>query len=168
MFDNDTNKKNLFSELATRELDMLAIVLSAAGDRTSISIKEYISLRLLQGISRDAIKAELLTDLKEGGRIFGEFKNALNAAVAGSINRFRDSAEFTELEIEKEYRWVAVMVNTCPDCVERHGKVKKWEDWEAEGLPRTGHTVCRQHCRCVLLPVETTVLAEPIKIPRKS
>jgi len=148
-------------DLSNRELDTLEIFLTAKAQRTAITLEEYIQSRVIQGATKEAIKADLLADLEGGGRIFGEFRNAVRATSNGTVNRFRDTAIFQELGTEQNYRWAAVLVKTCPDCMDRHGKVKKWDEWEADGLPRTGQTVCKENCRCMLIPEEFTVL-EPI------
>ena len=145
-----------------KELKTLEIILAAKIGRTTITLEEYIQLRFSQGTPLETIKEDLLTDLQLGGRIFGEFKNALQPTFAGSINRFRDVGTLAETGISATFRWVAILVNTCPDCIERHNKVQSWVEWEAEGLPRSGATVCGQNCKCVLISDEATVLAEPI------
>jgi hypothetical protein len=49
------------------------------------------------------------------------------------------------------YKWVTVKDNkVCPDCTPRHGQVKSMKDWRLIGLPRSGWSVCRSRCRCVL------------------
>lgn len=160
------DKDKAFNELVSQELDTMEIFLIEKAARTSITLNSYIRARQRQGASLEAIRADLLTDLEEGGRIFGEFRNAVKATAHGAINRLRDDAEFSELGIITKYRWVAVLVNTCPDCLERHGRVQAWEEWEAEGMPRTGHTVCKENCKCMLIPAETTEL-EPIMRSKK-
>ena len=144
-----------------RELDTLDILLMAKVNRTAITLDEYVQFRLTQGATLGAVRSELLKDLSEGGRIFGEFKRALQPTFTGSINRFRDAGALAEMGIFKKYRWVAVLINTCPDCLDRHGRTQAWAEWEEEGLPRSGATVCRENCKCVLLPAEATAL-EPI------
>lgn len=161
MIDLNSNKKKLASNAINKELTTLDIILAAKIGRTALTLEEYVQMRLSQGATREAIRADLLTDLEEGGRIFGEFKNALQPTFAGSTNRFRDVGMLAETGIDKQWRWVAVLVNTCPDCLERHNLIKKWADWEEEGLPRSGATVCGQNCKCVLLPEEVASL-EPI------
>lgn len=156
------DKRKLFNEFAEREGETMEIFLISKMQRTRITLEEYVQVRRLQGTSKEIIEKELLEDLEEGGRIFGEFRNAIRATANGIINRSRDNAVFSSVGVDQKYRWVAVLVNTCPDCLERHGKVMAWEEWEDEGLPRTGQTVCRENCRCVLLPAETTAI-EPIK-----
>jgi hypothetical protein len=130
----------------------------------AVTLDAYIEARKVQGVPVETIRQELITDLQEGGRLFGEFRSAIRATANGTIHRFRDVGELTEFDTTKEdkFMWVAVLIKTCPDCVERNGIIKTWEEWVAEGLPRTGHTVCQQYCRCVLVPEETTVI-RPIK-----
>jgi hypothetical protein len=144
-----------------RELDTVDILLSAKVSRTAITLDEYINLRMVQGASLKVIEADLLKDLKEGGRIFGEFVNGLKPTFNGSINRFRDIGQSAEIGLEGKYRWVAVLVNTCPDCLGRHNEVKTWDEWEADGMPRTGATVCKEYCKCVIIP-EKIAVREPI------
>ena len=39
---------------------------------------------------------------------------------------------------------------------------KNYSEWEADGLPRTGVTVCKENCKCMLLPSGTAIL-DPIQ-----
>ncbi len=144
-----------------KELQTLEILLTAKVGRTTLTLNEYIQMRLAQGATMEVIRTDLLTDLEESGRIFGEFINALKPTFAGSTNRFRDAGALAEMGISQKYRWVAVLINTCPDCLDRHNKSKLWGEWENEGLPRTGATVCKENCKCVLIPEEITEL-QPI------
>jgi len=154
-------KKEIVGAGIDKELATLDIILNAKIARSAITLEEYIQMRQSQGASLEAIRADLLIDLEEGGRIFGEFINALKPTFAGSTSRFRDIGTLSEIGIEKTWRWVAVLINTCPDCLDRHNQAKTWAEWEAEGLPRSGATVCGQNCKCVLLPEEAASL-EPL------
>ena len=52
------------------------------------------------------------------------------------------------------YEWVTVGdKSVCDDCVVRDGKRLEMEEWENQGLPREGATVCGDACRCSLIPV---------------
>lgn len=159
--------KEIFDKLSDREIETLQIMLWAKAARTSVTIEEYVQIRVLQGASYESIRNDLLTDLNEGGRIFGEFRRAIRATANGTINRFRDNAQFSELGIDKTYKWAAVLVRTCPDCMDRHGREQTWEEWEAEGLPRTGQTVCKENCRCMLIPGEMSVIKGENVFPEK-
>lgn len=153
------NKK--FESMTNFEVEAMNILLISKAQKTALSLSEFIQLARLQGATDDAIKAELLADLEEGGRLFGEFRNSIRATSNGVINRMRDSAQFAEDIAVETYRWVAVLVNTCPDCIERHGRVKNMDEWEADGLPRAGFTVCKENCKCVLINADSSIL-EPI------
>lgn len=149
--------EQILSAANARELETLEISLWAKAMRSSVTIEEYIRIRQMQGASIQAIRADLLTDLQTGGRIFGEFRRAVRATGNGTINRFRDNGQISEQGIDQTFKWAAVMSRTCPDCADRHGKEQTWEEWEAEGLPRTGQTVCKENCRCMLIPGEASV-----------
>lgn len=150
-----------FDALYNREVATMRIFLEAKAQRTAITLDEYIKTRLLQGTSKDIIRKELIDDLENNGRIFSEFRRSITSTAKGSVNRVRDSGYFSKFGVTTKYRWSAVLVKTCPDCLERHGRVQTWEEWEAEGLPRTGATVCRENCHCVLIPEQYSEL-EPI------
>lgn len=150
-----------FDNLYERELESMRIILNAKVNRTVLTLQEYVMTRQAQGGTLEAIERELIDDLKGNGRIFGEFKRNIRATAVGSLNKVRDAGYYSDFGVTEQYRWSAVLVNTCPDCLERHGQVKSWDEWEEEGLPRAGSTVCRDNCHCVLIPVEYTEL-EPI------
>jgi hypothetical protein len=158
--------EKLFDELINRERAMFSLLLATKAQRAVLTLSEYIQLRVMQGTDLNIVRDELFTDLQEGGRIFGELRRAIKATVRGSVNRVRDDAYFSQLGIDKKYRWSAVLVKTCPDCLKRHGQVKTWAEWEAKGLPRTGQTVCRENCHCVLIPDEFAELEPVRRTPR--
>lgn len=157
----DEQKDKILNDLNQREIETMEIFLTSRATRTAVTIEEYIQSRLKQGTDPAVIEADLLKDLNEGGRIFGEFRTAIRSTTKGVINRTRDNAIFADLGILTPYRWIAVLKNTCQDCLERHNQVKTWAEWELEGLPRTGATICKDNCQCLLLPSATTEI-DPI------
>ena len=157
----DYLRRNEMRQEVEKEIATLDIFLIAKVGRTALTLEEYVKVRLLQGTTINVIKKDLLLDLETGGRIFGEFNRAVSATFAGSVNRFRDGAFDSVFGDDVKYMWVAVLINTCEDCLDRHGQIKPMAEWEAEGLPRTGATVCKENCKCILMPSEVAVL-EPI------
>ncbi len=146
------------------ETEALMISLEANAAVTAVRVEEFIDLSLMQGISPAEIREQLLTDLHQGGRLFGEFRNSVKATGRGSINRMRDAGQLAEHEIEQAFRWAAVMVNTCEDCLRRHNlPAMEWDEWVAIGLPRTGRTICKQNCKCMLIPDDESELAPIIR-----
>lgn len=153
--------------LVEKEALILEISLGASAMRGAVTLREFIEISLAQGISREQIFTTLQDDLLRGGRIFGEFRSQIRASGNGVINRLRDAGQFSENGVEEKYRWAAVYVNTCPDCDDRHNMPPRtWQEWEAIGLPRTGHTICKQHCRCMLVPEEFSTI-KPIKVDKR-
>lgn len=52
--------------------------------------------------------------------------------------------------------WVAIFVNTCPNCISLSGSVRTLSEWKASGYwPGNGATVCDANCKCSLVPVDT-------------
>ena len=154
----DDKDKKIMEIAFDKEIETLDILLIARVRRSAITLQEYIDLSLAQGVDPGILEANLLDDLNKGGKIFGELLNSIKTTVAGSFGRLRDGSQMALIGTDTKYRWVAVLINTCPDCLDRHGKVMKWEDWEAEGMPRTGQTVCGGNCHCVLLPEQASEL----------
>lgn len=153
---------NIYEELEDRENEAMQIQLSAAVQRTAITINEYVAMRELTGATRLEIERELLDDLNNGGRIFGEFRNAIKATAHGNIRRVSDIGNYTENGIEIEYVWVTVEDSrVCDDCSPRHMQTEKWSEWEVLGMPRTGWSVCRSNCRCFLAATDA-----PAELPR--
>jgi hypothetical protein len=155
--------KKTLDGLVNREIGTIELFLQFKAKKIALLINEYIATAQVQGQTSEVIRETLENDYNNDGRIFGEFKSSIKATTNGAIGRLRDVGEFSEIGIDQNYRWAAVLVNTCPDCIERHNlPAMKWEEWESMGLPRSGTTVCKEHCRCMLIPEEFAT-SEPIK-----
>jgi len=120
----------------------------------ALTIEEAITTMQLAGMSKEAIKLTLLNDLKEGGVLFGAFRNKIKNTVKNTIelsSRISVNATFVQAGVQ-EYRWVAVGGGkTCPDCEERNGEIGTMEFFETIGLPQSGFSVCTDNCRCILI-----------------
>ena len=109
----------------------------------------------LAGADRMAIRTILLTDLEEGGRIFGGLVNGVTGATNLGITSSAQIAEMlTYVEAGyQEYQWVTVSGRPCYQCEERAGRIEPKEMWEAIGYPRSGFSVCGSNCKCHLVPL---------------
>ncbi len=106
------------------------------------------------GMSNAAIREVLLTDLRDGGRIFGTFRNAIKNTTGQAVTMASSEAErfvFAENNIE-QFQWVTAGNNVCPDCKERAGRVQQYSYWELAGLPRSGFSICGANCNCRIIP----------------
>ncbi len=62
------------------------------------------------------------------------------------------------------FEWVTIGdQSVCDDCQDRDGRQQTMAEWEAEGLPRDGATICGDRCRCSLIP--TSYLDADEQIP---
>lgn len=110
------------------------------------------------GISNREISRVLETDLRNRGRIFGRFANSVKRGIVSGImfgnRRGQDSVYGDSLSM----KWVSVgSPRICPDCKERIGKIKTWNQWEAIGLPSSGFSVCKEYCYCQLVPSDINI-----------
>jgi len=106
------------------------------------------------GLAAEAIAASLENDMLNGGRIFGELKNAIKAATILGINESARLGQYSNYDIDKgEFVWITVGGHRiCSDCSGREGHTGTFNDHEMEGLPGSGWSVCQAYCYCVLDP----------------
>ena len=107
------------------------------------------------GMSANAIKAGLLNDMQTGGRVFGEIRNSIKGSLVEGINQSSRAGQFQALDPESDtlFTWVTVAGHkVCLDCAPRGGQQKTLKEWEQEGLPGTGWSVCKGYCYCIIDP----------------
>ena len=139
---------------------ILEIVLDIAADkarRAALDLSGIVKAMRSSGMSDDAIRENLLRDFAEGGRIFASFKSqftsSLNSGVERASHLVSNSIYKSELPRETLYTWVLTKQNNCEDCIERSTRdAQTLEQWELEGLPQSGVTVCGDNCGCYLSP----------------
>lgn len=62
--------------------------------------------------------------------------------------------QLDEIAQSRTFAWVAALINTCKDCLPRHGQRDTYRGWSRRGLPRSGWSVCSIRCHCILYPQE--------------
>ena len=131
------------------------------------------------GVSSNVIKSTLNTDMKNGGKIFGQLRNETKETLVGGVNKASGIGQYeTYLNngvTEKSmFVWVTASGHRiCQDCVARAGAEKTFKDWESEGVPGSGATVCGGYCYCVIDPVgkmdkEVKINTKAVKEPGAS
>ena len=124
---------------------------------TALTIEEAIANMRLAGMSDDAIRLTLVTDLKEGGILFGTFRNKIKNNVKNAIEFSSNGSandQFKEAGVDR-FQWVSVGDGkVCPDCEEKHGETGTMEFFELLGLPASGFSLCGPNCRCTLVPAD--------------
>ena len=119
-------------------------------------INKQVSLLTANGLSQKQIASVLSNDLKNGGRIFGQLKNNTKAKVVETVNQSSRIGQESEYSGNDKFAWVTVGGHkVCMDCDGRAGGIMTYDQWETEGLPGTGWSVCQGFCYCVLDPTGT-------------
>jgi|TARA_R110002074_G_scaffold368959_2_gene543554 hypothetical protein len=120
----------------------------------STNIQKQISTMTSSGMSRGAIASSLNTDMKSGGRIFGQLKNNIKSGVVEGVQETAKLGQYDNYDLDKgNFAWVTVGGHkVCADCDGRAGDVGTFNYHETEGLPGAGWSVCQAYCYCVLDP----------------
>ena len=158
--------ENLEEFLDAEEIDQqdedtllwVALGLAYGIDIFNTRIEREIAILRGAGVGDREIIRILDTDLRTGGRIFGELRVLIKRGIVGGImqgfrigqdNIFGDSVMM---------RWVSVgSPRICDDCESRVGQIDTWANWEVEGLPASGFSVCKENCYCQLVPEDIPI-----------
>ena len=107
------------------------------------------------GIASTATRGTLAADMAVSGAIFGELRNSIKESLVEGINQSGSAGAFQAYDPEEEtlFTWVCVSGHKiCQDCAPRAGLQAKLKDWESQGVPGSGWSVCGGHCYCILDP----------------
>ena len=121
-------------------------------------IEQEIGILRTAGMSDAGIIRTLTADFESRGRIFGEYSRSIKRGlVLGIMQGFRVGQDAIYGDSVK-FRWVSVgSPKICPDCESRIDQVLTWEEWESEGLPASGFSVCKENCYCQLVPEDVEI-----------
>tara|TARA_R100001594_G_scaffold137416_1_gene180470 strand:- start:58 stop:552 length:495 start_codon:yes stop_codon:yes gene_type:complete len=130
-----------------------AFGMSFSIDGFTQEIRSEIRKLRASGISDREIGRILASDLENGGRIFGSFRNSIKRGIISGIMQGHRVGQDTIYGDSLKMRWVSVgSPNICPDCQKRLGRIESWNVWESIGLPASGFSVCKESCYCQLIP----------------
>jgi len=131
------------------------------------TLQKEVAVMRARGMADEAIYQVLLQDAREGGRIFTQFSTSIksqmyrgisDAGQVGSHAFYRSEG----IDIQR-MQWINVTgpAGNCPDCESREGRIEDAETWEMIGTPRSGWSVCRGNCDCLL---EVVVSGMPTRV----
>lgn len=159
-------EKDLFSD----ELVLLEDHFKTSGQLFKLKAAELINTLEKRKMTTEQIVSVLLDDFDNDGVLFGGLKRGFKSGGVDFVRNVESQANFQEwqkLGYDEMETWIAVLVNTCPDCLPRHGVKHKHSAWESMGLPGSGWSVCGSKCQCQLMPSSITEskaeLRDPIK-----
>ena len=136
----------------------VALGLAYGIDVLATRIEREIAILRGSGVGDAAIVQILSDDLRAGGRIFGEFRNTIKRGIVGGIMQVFRIGQDNVYGDSVNFRWVSDgSPRICDDCASRVGQVDTWENWQAEGLPASGFSVCKENCYCQLIPEDIPI-----------
>lgn len=154
MADEERIKQEELSEEDQAIFAFAAFGISFAIDGFAQQIRAEIRKLRASGITDSEIGRILASDLKNGGRIFGGFRNSIKRGVVSGIMQGHRVGQDKIYGDSLKMKWVSVgSPNICPDCKDRIGRIETWDVWESLGLPASGFSVCKEFCYCQLIPV---------------
>ncbi len=120
----------------------------------SNSLEKTVFSMTQAGVAPNMIKETLANDMETGGSIFGKLRNDTKASIVDGINQSAKMGQYENYDLDKgQFAWVTVGGHkVCGDCDGRAGITLTFKEWEAEGLPGSGWSVCKGFCYCVLDP----------------
>ena len=159
---------NTYNELGikvTKTLDDLSMIVTS-------NLLSRINTMKVSGMAASEVRKVLVADLIAGGRIFGQLRNGVKGISKNAIEEAGNIAAQKAFEQQglKQYKWISVGKNVCPDCKPRHGTTGDLEYFKAIGMPKSEFSVCGLNCNCMLVPIEYEGedLSEPIKYKKPS
>jgi hypothetical protein len=149
---------------------ILAANVDTASEIYTLDQTQFLESLIRNGVTQANAKAEIESNIKNVGRETGKYFNAVSGAGQSYLFDVADDAmrfAFQQENLRGEWRWVTFFTRSCPDCIERHNMTGTYRFFEGIGLPRSGRTVCRVHCHCVLVPDSYPVkIKNPVKRER--
>ena len=136
----------------------VALGLAFGIDIFNTRIEREIAILRGAGIRDREIIRILDTDRGTGGRIFGELRVLIKRGIVGGIMQGFRIGQDNIYGDNVMMRWVSVgSPKICVDCQGRLGQIDTWANWEAEGLPASGFSVCKENCYCQLIPEDIPI-----------
>tara|TARA_Y100000401_G_scaffold10522_1_gene7187 strand:- start:1050 stop:1544 length:495 start_codon:yes stop_codon:yes gene_type:complete len=159
-----------------RNYEDLGVKISKMFDDLALIVTSNLLSRInsmsLSGMSNAEVRKVLVADLIAGGRIFGQFRNGVKRISKNAIEEAGNVAAIKSFEAKdyKEYKWITVGKNICPDCKPRHGTRGDISFFSTIGLPKSEFSVCGHNCNCQLVPIqyEGEDLSKPIKYKKST
>ena len=151
--------------------DELGVKISKMFDDLSLIVTSNLTSRInsmrLSGMAVSEVRKVLIADLIAGGRIFGQLRNGVKRISKNAIEEAGNIAAIKAFEQAglKEYEWITVGKNICPDCRPRHGMEGDLGYFRSIGLPKSEFSVCGTNCNCMLVPVQ--YVGEDLEAPIK-
>ena len=122
-------------------------------DNFAKNLEQTITQLTANGVRSETILSTLKADHDGAGRIFGQLRNDTKGNLAMGIANSGRLGQYEDYTNKSLFAWVTVAGHkVCLDCDGRGGQISSYLEWESEGLPGSGWSVCKGYCYCVLDP----------------
>ncbi len=126
-----------------------------AAAKTALDLQGLVQSMASQGMTGNQIKQALMRDIINGGPLFAGFRSSVRNITKNGVewaSNFAQKQVYLANDVEDLTWQTASDGKECPDCRIRHGEDGTMDYWLTVGIPKSGFSVCTQHCRCVLVP----------------
>lgn len=130
------------------------IELSREANSTQMGLDSYIATLEASAISEESIREMVFGGGSKVASTFTEaYKRKIVSIIDQSINKAWGDGMTARQALEGKQRlftWRVESAKPCPDCSARNGQKRSLSEWQLAGLPRSGWSLCRKNCKCIL------------------
>lgn len=141
---------------AARRLDLALMQLEKEAGILKADINIFMAQAKIAGFTEKQILGQLVQAASDKVGIVDGFSKRVKSLTEAAMIREKSAKETDEYKKEslpdEEWVWITISASPCPDCQERAAKILPMDRWEKIGIPGAGRTICRQFCRCKLIP----------------
>lgn len=118
-------------------------------------LRDQIENMVAQGIAPEEITRTLMEDIKQETGIFANLSGKVGSLIDNQFGTMTGVVANNEVaDLSNLFEWVVEpTAEHCETCDARDGQQKTYEEWQKLGLPGAGTTLCKQYCKCSLMPI---------------
>ena len=157
-----------------KQMKSMTVQVSNAMDNLTTDISTYIESNA--GLSTKQVINNLEDLQRTSGGMFADATKGLTGAMTDKTYAISEDIFFGGLKNEADFNqntdklmWQAMLVNTCPSCLQLHGQIKFRSIWDIKGGPNERNTLCTIHgeCKCILVLADVMPSTKEMRKPFK-
>jgi hypothetical protein len=149
--DRANNKK------AAKRIGLYSTELAREKGILQSDIDVFMKRASVAGYTENEILKQLVLASEQGTGPVAQLAKRLENVERDVLRREASAAEIDEYRKvsvpDEKWEWITISAKPCPDCEIRAGVVLTYDEWNDQGLPGDGRTICRSSCMCKLMPV---------------
>ena len=164
-FDEPASTRTAVQDIAVQQMSFnqtTGLNLNKLFDSIDVQTAEWVATGQVK--SAQDVARKLLDQLDNNSGAFRSFVTDQNGAYTNNGTNIEATQRLSQEALDSgtdyqkakggstPYIWICVGINTCPDCLVRHGQIATYDEWLSAGLPGSGFSVCDRNCACVIEP----------------